>query len=54
MLFEDPETSFKVGKPLTLNLVFNAVSTVASTLPTLTFPFKLVASFAHSGASFLQ
>ena len=43
-----------VGYPFTPNLAPNYLFTVASILATLTYPFKVVARAAHSGANLWQ
>lgn len=46
--------NFKVGYPVTSNLLPNSFSTVASTLPNGILPLRVLAAPAYSGTNFLQ
>jgi hypothetical protein len=49
-----PGKNLREGYPLTPNLYPKPLLTVASTLATLTYPFKAVANFFQTGIKFLQ
>jgi len=52
--FYPPGKNFKEGYPFTPNLPEISELVVASTLATLTVPFRAVANFFQVGARFLQ